>query len=1302
MIMVKRGTLYRCHLFSYAGPQTEGVDSFWMQDFHPIGEREVKAGELVEMVSKVDGTKYELSAQSKVRLDILEQDFLLTGGLDDFVVSYLSAGATPENADTPKRDKLLYFMETTANKTFEATARAFRREHMTDFMDYILILKDPTGAGGYYVVAWWEVLWAEDYANAEMYFIINVDETFDDQSEGILDVSEKRVLTPQYGPNSFFFPSTDDVSSTAKVGNQLRQARSMSVQPEETDLTKQSETVTQVRIEEKDNKLRLRSPLTAYLKPPSDQSPSAGQPSETKDPNQYRWVHPQGSVAKDYVERQSSEFNGKLVIITGKWNSITISTARYAVSYDLRRAILWGQILFGSRTFIILEGPLFEKEVSPAYYVLRSNTIATPELGRESLIGQVRGRDLYGINTRYSQIDFYDVRKRLYVCRVVITSNDKPLLRPPWEGITDEFYKELDRRNVEDPDGATIPKELAKTVAFEEIEAAVKRNDDREAARLLSDLDANAFRLLSLNEREQYIKLLTRAWTFEREEIAIIELFKSCADADEIRLLMKHLETAGIKDQVFNDLDGNIWSLLVTVGESFGQNIPLDWHLVFKLLIDSKVTQTGISGVLMSGIVPGAPLLSITSGFEVGADGRLNISHNALVELQTAAQAFVQFIVSNVEGIWMLVSEPDKIIEGVGQLIKLMVMAKLAELPLEVKVVRDARDYMNALWAAIGKKIKNAMLGIEILSVGEQVARRVKWALLWEAISMVVGVGEVKAAIESLEVLERLRGIAWLARILRLGESGVAKVERIAVLLARSGLGKEEELLRLMTHLPKEDLLRLETAVEKIHLENILKLEQLPQDAALLESVRHVEGRLKILMRIEEKAGAKLSADAGEGFRKLAARPGMTNQQALEIVESVTQGNAEGFFKAIKAIPDDAFHSALYTQEMLREIAARPALAHLLTEGEHELFASLVRLSDSNMALVEQNVFASILIREETLASATLEDFVAFKTLLGANNPQAIQRLSNGRRAVMVAGSGDLELSRLTMRAIGSTTEAELATNLAAVRTRGGLTLNSEQLALLERRISTSRLVDRLDLTTHISNMTAAERRIFEAIHPDDWNLLFDYARPRVNAFNSGNARSRTGAVSSLKGVIAEEAFFQTRDFHEIMDRARQLAVSEGLNPAEVRFVRGSRGVTVSQVAETGAQELTDGLIIVRDGNDIRVLAVIESKSPSNILDMVRGSENYFGQIVNDYERFRELPAHIDNVWYRSGQIKISRQNTEWIAVIPDAQSLRASNLQRFTDSLPTMVSGFNLRVYNNLLRDDILNRVAERMLQIL
>ena len=208
--MTTRSTLYRCHLFSFGGPQTTGIESRWTRDLLPIGETEVLSGEEVELYAKVDPIRI-VTENSRIRFDILEEDFLLTGGLDDRVLSILGTGAVAAEAEFATISRATVFRHVPPGSDARSALTTYRAE-TPGYRDTILVLTERDGVGAdakptmHHVIGWWIAERLEDWANSEMYFIAAIDDA-EDKSEDTIDVSPDRAA-PLAGPSLPWAAST--------------------------------------------------------------------------------------------------------------------------------------------------------------------------------------------------------------------------------------------------------------------------------------------------------------------------------------------------------------------------------------------------------------------------------------------------------------------------------------------------------------------------------------------------------------------------------------------------------------------------------------------------------------------------------------------------------------------------------------------------------------------------------------------------------------------------------------------------------------------------------------------------------------------------------------------------------------------------------------------------------------------------------------------------------------------------------------------------------------------------------------
>ena len=243
-----------------------------------------------------------------------------------------------------------------------------------------------------------------------------------------------------------------------------------------------------------------------------------------------------------------------------------------------------------------------------------------------------------------------------------------------------------------------------------------------------------------------------KAWTDEPQEKAIVEIFKSVQDQAELNLVIQKLKSARLWDQLFDDLDSELWSLLVTLGERFGDKAPFSLTQLVHLLLEAK-------------------LISLAPGVRLTPTG-LEFSFELVDEAYEAAPSFVRFVGSAIEGIWMMISHPEKVVEGIEQLVRMSVTleARWGD-PEALKTVNQALTSMGqkALSGSRGRRSR----------AWARIQRRIGWAIIWEVASRFIGVGEVKAALEAVGLTEHLQA---LGKILRIGGlvGKAAETERAA------------------------------------------------------------------------------------------------------------------------------------------------------------------------------------------------------------------------------------------------------------------------------------------------------------------------------------------------------------------------------------------------------------------------------------------------------------------------------------------------------------------------------------------
>jgi hypothetical protein len=638
-------------------------------------------------------------------------------------------------------------------------------------------------------------------------------------------------------------------------------------------------------------------------------------------------------AANDRVIEKAPPFQGALVLALPGNHYVKVAAHRYATTNDLTHAVVWGRLLFGTTTWVLASQS--GKSGDLKYFVagleealteadLKVHPFDADSSRARGATGAFFGRVLPSLPGGF-------VVESVYF---------------PGGGRTApsaEAFAEFGARVAEARRQPGLPLDLAqvRTSVFQNIDRllATGTGDDLEkAADLLAELDATAFSLLDTATRVGYLEALVKAWTAEPQEKAIVEIFKSVQDRSELNLVIQKLKDARLWDQLFDDLDSELWSLLVTLGERFGDNSPLSLTQLTHLLLEAK-------------------LISLAPGIRL-TDKGLEFSFELVDEAYEAARGFVRFLGGAVEGVWMLISHPDKVIEGIDQLVRMSVTVELARWgdPEAQKTVARAL-------AAVGRQVLFGLKGAAVTGAGPVVERRVKWALVWEIASWFIGVGEVKAALEAVGLTEHLQALGKILRIAGLagkaleGERAAGKLQELARLLSKVSktLTEEEAVLRALSRLPEEDIARLTAKLEKLSLgEGADAARLLREDAELADVLRKAE----VLDAWAARAGGH-SDELAAAFRQLTGPAGLKPDEVEGLLKLVPQGNEGRFAKVVRAIPEGAFGAGgSAPAEYLRALAASPARMDALLAMGHGTFAALFRRAGGEAARLDEYLAA--------------------------------------------------------------------------------------------------------------------------------------------------------------------------------------------------------------------------------------------------------------------------------------------------------------------------------------------------------
>jgi hypothetical protein len=600
------------------------------------------------------------------------------------------------------------------------------------------------------------------------------------------------------------------------------------------------------------------------------------------------------TVTPDRVIEEKPPFQDATVLALPGNHYVKIQAHRYATTTDPTHAVVWGKLLFGTTTWATVSRPQRSGEL--LYYVaglserlteadLKVHPFDPKARSVPGATGAFFGRVLPSLPGGYAVESVY--------------FPDGGRTAP-----TVEAFAGFAERLAVAREEPRLPLDPTKVRAFvfskiDQLLASGDSDDLEKAADLLAELDATAFSLIDADTRVRYLTALVEAWTSEPQEKAIVEIFKSVTGRSELETVIKQLRDAGIWDQLFDDLDSELWSLLIALGKRFGDKSPLSFDSLTKWLLEAKLIQP----------VPGVRI----------TDKGIEISLDAIAEAYEAARSFIRFIGNFFESLWMFIAHPEKVVDAVGQLVKMSLTVQLAS----VGHIESIKAVQQAL-AGIAEQALYALKGAAVTGMGPAVERRVRWAIIWEVASWFIGVGEIKAAVEGIGISERLAAIGRILGILgfaeKAGEGGrvATKLETLARLFSRTSktLAKEEDALRFISRLPSEDVARLGQAVEKLELHEATDLAKLMEtNAEIGDALRKAE----VLGEFSTKAGG-LTDDVAEAFARLSRNGRLAPNEMRRLLNAIPDGVSKETMQMLAGEP-----------ALLDALAKNPRAAKVLT-----------------------------------------------------------------------------------------------------------------------------------------------------------------------------------------------------------------------------------------------------------------------------------------------------------------------------------------------------------------------------------
>ena len=617
------------------------------------------------------------------------------------------------------------------------------------------------------------------------------------------------------------------------------------------------------------------------------------------------------------VETGRSPLDGQLLLgPLASLRLVIIQSPRYVTAGTLTQAYLLGQAVLGSTSFAIMQGPAgapwsryWAVGTEPAVAVadLAERELPdTTDTGTERLPAELAGRaHVYAGEFIMPMIYGRDGE---YTTRAFITTDGAG--RWPTAAMAAVFYAQLD---AERNQGVTAPpaEELRRLVFsdIDELVAQIEGGDDtnlQRAAELLTGLDWRVFSLVGWEAKAGYLKVLLAASTEHGAEIAIVEIFKSLRGDSEVDAVIAMLKLAGRYDQLFDDLDDELYDLLVVVGERFPKDHgPLTFDGLVELLQGLGLMPKSVDDALADLAFGGTVVSPAGNIWRAVREGR-SVPGALYDEAHDALMGLVHMGSDLWGSVKTVVTDPGKVIGGAEGLAEM-----LGQVYLALNGYQPAIEKIDRLLEGLGEKVLAGMRGADRLGCGEKVTRRIKWRLVWEIAALFVGVGEVKAAVEAVGLPEKLAGVLrFLAVLTRLGEAADAEVEglrlaRLASMIKaeRTAFASVDEAAELLSRLPENDVRRLGQLLSGIEIgEGETLAELAARSPALRAAVDDAIIKTELLKAMAGKAGG-LTDEIVEAFHALVADDGLPLADAQKVVGSIPDGEGARFAATLKRIP---------------------------------------------------------------------------------------------------------------------------------------------------------------------------------------------------------------------------------------------------------------------------------------------------------------------------------------------------------------------------------------------------------------
>jgi hypothetical protein len=570
------------------------------------------------------------------------------------------------------------------------------------------------------------------------------------------------------------------------------------------------------------------------------------------------------------------------------------------IAENIVRAVAWGRRLF-RHGFVILQpqgGPI----TGPFEVVGLSEPLARADL--DSSDGTVHWEATGEI---YSPRGYNTVAIGTSDEHLISSSNGRTVWNPVKVELAINRVKDLqgDRARIDPDDLETVGAYL--------LRGGRSSGGDEGQIALLVQMDRTLFGSMDWPTRAGYLELLTRKTGLDPlRRSAILEIIHATKTESELEAIFARLRDRGAYDLLFDHLDSDVYGLLTFLG-SFRQAEVATWSDVRDLLIAMRLTT-------------------------------LDVLTDPISEIERAYGGAKSWVFSNIESIKMLLTEPEKIVEGIGALLGLLWTIELAK-----DGDPNARAFVGQMARAAASSAFQAISGLRYAEdlgkpygakaggnkVTGDLFGKLRYFLLAELLSWFIGIGEIRAAMKAVTTAEKfaaiakfLRSVRFIGKAIKIGEEA-AKIERVLLALTRTVKATERgRLARIVELLPEAHLSALERMAKAVEIPDGADLEalraalRLKGERELVAVLDQVADTMAVAAAVEARAGEAASKMA-PGLGVLLRQSGLDREALIRLVNRVPAQNLGSFFHAMLFVRPD--HLAKWGEKGLAELAEHPA-----------------------------------------------------------------------------------------------------------------------------------------------------------------------------------------------------------------------------------------------------------------------------------------------------------------------------------------------------------------------------------------